>query len=97
MLPLPPSIARPLLLFGRPIMSKLVRVDILSSDIDTETDIKHPAGKPFIMLAFVNIAGNGRFLTADDGALLKSALIFLCNNLHDRSRYRRDCSARLGV
>lgn len=80
---LPPSIPRPLLLFCRPIMTKLVSVDILSNNLDTETDIQHPAGQPF-MLAFVNIVGNHGAFTSDDGTCLKSALTFLSNNLHDR-------------
>lgn len=71
------------LLFCRATMTKLVRLDILSSEVDTETGIQHPAGKPF-MLAFVNIAANGGAVTSDDGSTLKTALTFLCNNLHDR-------------
>lgn len=64
-------------------MAKLVNVDIFDPSLDAETDIRHPANTPF-MLAFVNIAANGSVLVADDGAVLKSALTFLSNNLNDR-------------
>lgn len=82
-MPHAPSVPPSVLVFCRPVMTKLVGVDILSPDFDTETAIQHPAGKPF-MLAFVNIADNGGILTAGDGTPLKSSLTFLSNNLHDR-------------
>lgn len=67
----------------RPLMTKLVSVDLLGKGtLDTETDIQHPAGRPF-MLAFVNIAADRSTLTSD-GSVLKAALTFLCNNLHSR-------------
>lgn len=72
-----------LYLIFRPLMSKLVNVDIFAPDLDAETDIRHPANTPF-MLAFVNITANGSVLAADDGAVLKSALTFLSNNLNER-------------
>ena len=42
-------------LAGKSLMTKLVGLDILSPDFDTETDILHPAGTP-IMLAVLNIS-----------------------------------------
>lgn len=67
----------------RPIMTKLVSVDILGDPLDTDVEIQHPDGQPF-MLAFVNIAANASVLAADGGSVLKSALTFLSNNLHER-------------
>ncbi len=64
-------------------MWKLLVADLFSPTFDTETGVQHPAGTP-IMLAFVNIAENGGVLVGEEGALLKSALTFLSNNLSDR-------------
>lgn len=72
-----------LFFFLRPLMTKLVNVDIFASGLDSETDIQHPANTPF-MLAFINIAANGSLLAEDDGAVLKNALTFLSNNLNER-------------
>lgn len=63
-------------------MTKLVNVNILATDLNAETDIQHPEGRP-VMLAFINIADDPG-LGADDGTVLRSALTFLSNNLDDR-------------
>eukprot|EP00752_Nemacystus_decipiens_P011591 g10293.t1 len=70
---------------ARPVMTKLVGVDILSKANATHTEltIQHPAGKP-LMLAFVNVAEHVGVVTSDDGATLITALSFLADNLHDR-------------
>lgn len=79
----PPPLPSASALLCRLVMSKLVGLDILSADLDAETDIQHPTGKP-IMLAFVNVAANLEVLTREDQTALKRALTFLCNNLSDR-------------
>lgn len=68
--------------YGRPIMSKLINVDIFSPGLDQCVDIQHPVDCSF-MIAFLNIAEHHSVMTPAGENRLTSVLDLIANNMHD--------------